>query len=257
MARIKQIPESVLKATILLIAVIGLSPQLCYGQKDTVKTYKNTIRINITNPMLFSPKCNIIGYERVIKDYQTASVNVGRFFLPKFTEFDNDSIGISEQFHDKGFNFSLDYRFYLQKENKYVAPRGIYLGPYYGFNYFSRDLTWDLNTSNYTGEVENGLGLMANLVGLQMGYQFVLWNRMSIDLILMGPGVWFFNLKSDFNTSLTDEDESDLLEELNNMLKEKFPGSDFVIKGKDFEAKKITHTSVMGYRYMINLGFRF
>jgi hypothetical protein len=48
-----------------------------------------------------------------------------------------------------------------------------------------------------------------------------------------------------------------LLEQLNEMLQEKFPGSDFVIKGGDFEAKRNSTTATVGFRYMINIGFRF
>ena len=86
--------------------------------------------------MLFSWKFNVIGYERVIKDYQTASINIGRTAFGDFL-FNSDSLEVIDQKHDKGFNLSLDYRFYLQKENKYRAPRGIYIGPYYSYNHFS------------------------------------------------------------------------------------------------------------------------
>jgi hypothetical protein len=256
-SRAKQITESVIKPMTVLITIIGLLPLPCHGQADTVKSFKNTIRVNLTNPMLFGSDCNIIGYERVIKDYQTASISFGRMGFPKFNGFDTDSLGIKNQYKDKGFNLAFDYRFYLQKENKYKAPKGIYLGPYYAYNYISRDITWDVNTTNFTGEVNTDIKLTANLVGLQLGYQFVLWKRMSIDMILMGPGLWFLGLKTDFDTSMPPEDEAMLLEKINEMLKEKFPGSDLVLQGGGFEAKKTTNTSSMGFRYMINLGFRF
>ena len=80
----------------------------------------------------------------MIKDYQTASINIGRTAFPKFA-FLSDTLGLEEFQDDKGFNLSVDYRFYLKKENKNKAPRGAYIGPYYSYNYFSRDLTWDLN----------------------------------------------------------------------------------------------------------------
>lgn len=253
----KQTMKSVLKTLLVFTILTGLLPLPCHAQADTVKTLKNTIRINITNPMLFGSEYRVVGYERVITDYQTASIGIGQFALPKFKTFNTDSIGIAGQYHDKGFNISFDYRFYLRNENKHVAPRGVYLGPYYSFNYFSRALSWDLNTSSFTGEVNTDVTLRTHLVGLQLGYQFILWKRLSIDMILMGPGWWFFNLQTDFNTTLTPEDESMLLEKLNNALEEKFPGTDLVIKGGSFQAKKNTQASSMGFRYMVNLGFRF
>jgi hypothetical protein len=73
----------------------------------------------------------------------------------------------------------------------------------------------------------------------------------------MGPGWWSFNLKTAFDTSLPPEDEAMLLEKLNGLLQEKFPGSDLVIQGGGFNAKRSDFTSTAGFRYMINLGFRF
>lgn len=250
-----QTVKSAIKPTIALIIVATLSVLTCHAQADSVKYFKNTVRYNITNPMFFSWKFNVVGYERVIKDYQTVSVNIGRTALNEFI-LSNDSIDLIDQYNDRGFNFSVDYRFYLQKENKYRAPRGIYIGPYYSYNQFSRDLTWDLSTENFNGEVNAAFNIRAHFIGAQLGYQFVFWERVSLDMILMGPGLWYWNLNSSFDTTLLTEDETMLLEQLNEMLQEKFPGSSLVV-GEGFEAQKTTSSYTMGFRYMINLGFRF
>jgi hypothetical protein len=255
---VKHSSKSAIRTFIILILTLGLFTSPNYGQPDSVKHFKNTIRYNISNPMLFGWKYNVFGYERVILEHQTASVSFGRIAFPRLAEMEfTDSIGIEEQQNDKGFNFSLDYRFYLKKENKYGAPRGVYIGPYYSFNRFSRDLAWDINTSNFTGTVNTNIKMTGNFIGAQLGYQFILWNRLSLDMILMGPGKWFFNMKTNFDTSLSDEDEQLLLEKLNEAFKEKFPGSDFVFSGGGFEAKKSANTSATGLRYMVNIGFRF
>jgi hypothetical protein len=246
-----------LNSIVLIQLIIGLSAQPGLGQKDSTRVFKNTININVTNPMIFGDKYNVIGYERVIKDYQTAVISLGRFGFPKFASFDTDSLSLENEYNDKGFHVSLEYRFYLKNENKHAAPRGIYLGPYYGFNYFSRESHWQLNSDNYNGEVITNMNMMANLLGVQLGYQFILWKRLTIDMILLGPGWWYLNLETKFSTNLDPEDEERLLEEINDMLEEKFPESDLVIQGGDFKAKKTTSTTVAGLRYMINLGFRF
>jgi hypothetical protein len=255
----KRNKESASVAIIVLVVLLGFFTSPCNGQEDTVKNkkdFKNSIKINLSNPMLFSPKFNVIGYERVVNAHQTFSVNFGRFALGNFFAM-ADSIGLTDQYDDKGINFSVDYRFYLRKENKYNAPHGVYIGPYYAFNYFSRTLEWDVNTSSLDGKVTTGFDLTANLIGAQLGYQFLLGKRISLDMILMGPGLWFFKVKSRFETTLDPEDQEMLLEQLNEMLKNKFPGSDYVFTGGSVEAKKTTSTATMGLRYMINLGFRF
>lgn len=248
--------NSAIKVTIALIMVATLPVSTCYGQKDSLKNFKNTIRFNITNPMLFSSKFNVIGYERVIKDYQTASINLGRSSFGTLL-FNSDSLDAKTQNNDKGFNLSVDYRFYLKKENKFRAPRGAYIGPYYSYNFFSRDITWELLSDTFNGETMTGTKVNAHFIGAQFGYQFVFWNRLSLDMILLGPGLWHFNVKTAFESGLSAEDETMLLEKLNEMLQEKFPGSDLVFTGEGFEASKTTSTSAMGFRFMINLGFRF
>ncbi len=244
---------------LVLFLILAARPGIINAQEDTAKVkknFKNTVKINITNPMIFSPKYNVIGYERVINKHQTFSVSAGRFALGNLFSA-VDTIQLIDQKNDKGFNFSVDYRFYLKKENRYSAPRGVYIGPYYSFNYFSRDLIWDINTSSLDAQATTSIDLTANLIGAQLGYQFILWDRVSLDMILLGPGLWFFNLKSSFATSLDPEDQEMLLDQLNQMLEDKFPGSDYVFTGGGIEAKKVTNTSTVGLRYMITLGFRF
>lgn len=247
-----------LNRIILVFVVISCIASSKVGaQSDTTKNLKNTIRYNISNTLIFGWKFNVIGYERVITDHQSASFNIGRTAFPSLVNFKTDSLGITGEGHDRGMNLSVDYRFYLKGENKYKAPRGIYVGPYYAFNSFSRDLKWEVNTENFTGDVNGSLNISAHFVGAQLGYQFVFWNRLALDLILMGPGWWSFNLRTTFDTSMPPEDEAAMLEKLNEILKEKFPGSDIVIQGGGFHAKKSDWTSTAGFRYMINIGIRF
>lgn len=253
----KQIQVPVLRTVIILLTATILSSISLYGQTDTTKFFKNTIRVNVSNPMVFGWKFNVIGYERVINEHQSASISFGRTAFPSFTGSGNDSLGVTNKFTDNGMNFSVDYRFYLKKENRYRAPHGIYLGPYYAYNSFERDQTWDLNTESFTGQVKTDIKINAHLTGVQLGYQFILWKRLAIDMILMGPGWWSFGLKTNFDTTLTPDDEALILEKINEALKEKFPGSDLVIQGGSFEARKSSWTSTAGFRYMINLGFRF
>jgi hypothetical protein len=243
-------------AILIFFTFLGYAWMPCHGQKDTVRNFKNTIRYNLSNPVLFAYKFNVIGYERVIKDYQTASINIGRTGFPKFAYF-SDTLGLEEYQDDKGFNLSLDYRFYLQKENIHKAPRGVYIGPYYSYNYFSREMTWNLNTTSFDGDVKSGFDVNAHFLGFQLGYQFIFWNRLALDMVLMGPGWWHFNMKGHFDSGLTAEEEEMLIDKLNEMLDDKFPGNELLIGGDGFDLSKSSTTDVAGFRYMINLGFRF
>jgi hypothetical protein len=245
------------------ITLLLLSFYLCSfslnGQikKDSAKTLKNTIRINLTNPMLFGERYTVVGYERVIGQHQSFSVDIGRFSLPRFVSPRLDSLQLKYGTTDKGFTFAADYRFYLKKENKYNAPRGVFLGPYYSFNYLERTNTWSLNTSSISQELETNLRLNANLVGAQMGYQFVIKNRLSIDLILFGPGVWFYSVKTKISTNLSADDESLVFEKINEFLAAKLPGHELTINPGEKVRSGSFRTSSGGFRYLIHLGFRF
>ncbi len=147
--------------------------------------------------MIFGDKFNVLGYERVINDYQTASIGMGRFSFPKFSLIDRDSIKMERNYDDKGFNMSFDYRFYLQKENRHKAPRGVYIGPFYAYNYFSRVNHWEISPGGLSTQVDSKTTMNMHSIGFQLGYQFIFWNRVSLDLILVGPAMWFFNINSD------------------------------------------------------------
>jgi hypothetical protein len=244
---------------ILLLFFIILRLQPCNGQiQDSTKKYlKNTIYVNITNPMLFGSGYNVIGYERVFKNNQSISINTGRFVLPKFINPGTNTVQLQSSYKDKGYHLSLEYRFYLKKENKYKAPRGIYIGPYYVYNYFDRSNTWTLNTTNFSGNLNTDITVNMHLVGAQIGYQFVFWNRVSLDLLFMGPGEWFFNIKTKMSTSLSEEDQAQLFEKIDSILSEKFPGYDHLIGGDEFKKHGSTTSSSLGLRYLINIGFRF
>ena len=154
-------------------------------------------------------------------------------------------------------NLLAEYRFYPGKRNKRPAPDGLYLGPYisyYSFH-FNNGLVV-LNTSvdataNLSGDFNIG-----NL-GLSLGYQFIFWKRISLDLLLFGPSLSIysadFHLEGDLDTSQI----SDIDKEMVNKLIERFP-----VIGTLFSAESLRYTGYklrwsLGFRYSVQLGFHF
>ena len=169
-----------------------------------------------------------------------------------------DSLASKSVVSEKGFNISADYRFYLSDVNKYSAPRGVYIGPYVAYNYFERKNNWNITTTSGSQEVvESTTTLKVANIGFQLGYQFVFWDRVALDLILFGPGVASYNLKSVLADNLSDEDRAKLFEALNNALEEKLPGFDLVLDEGEFSRTGSTNTTSAGFRYMVLIGFRF
>ncbi|MFO7668775.1 MAG: DUF3575 domain-containing protein [Bacteroidales bacterium] len=228
-----------------------------HAQKDTV--FKNTVRYNITNPLIFGTHSYQFGYERLIGKNQSFSVNIGSASFPILTYNSTDTtIGLlTKDYEDRGFHISGDYRFYLKKENKYPAPRGIYIGPFYSYNYFNRINSWNLNSDSYQGSVQSDISLNIHTIGFELGYQFVFWNRLSVDLLLMGPGLGFYGIDTKLNTTLSPEDENLFFEALNSILSEKIPGYDRIIGSNEFNKSGSVRTADVGFRYMVMVGFRF
>lgn len=220
---------------------------------------KNVIRYNISSALLYGmDKAVIVGYERMLKPNQSISFNVGTVALPKLTTIGNDSITFNKDVKNNGFNTSLDYRFYLGKINKYNGPRGVYIGPWYSYNRFNRENTWNIkqvsgNPKNITANTE----LNIHSFGVELGYQFVFWDRLAIDLVMIGPGMGIYNVNAKFDSNLTTQEREQLQQLLTDALENKFPGMDFVFDGKELDASGALNVTSLGYRYIIHIGFRF
>lgn len=226
-----------------------------------IRNLKNTIRFNLTNPIIFGDKALVFGYERVLGPRQTITINLGQTSLPGFSLADlninNDNIQLNKSSTDKGYNVSLDYRFYLQKLNKFNAPRGVYIAPYFSHNHFQRENTWTLNTASFDGNVTTDFQLNINTFGGELGYQFVFWKRVALDFVLFGPGIASYGVKTKLDTTLDADDEAALFEYINDFLAEKFPGYSVVIDDQEFKKSGTAKTTSIGFRYMIHLGVRF
>jgi hypothetical protein len=248
------------KIILFVIAISGLL-QTASGQepKKEEPKLRNTILVNVTNPLIFGSSF-ILGYERVLKnDRHSFSIAIGTTSFPGSDRRDTDSLKVNDVDDKTGMNISADFRFYLAKENKYAAPRGVYIGPYYSYNNFARNHSWILKSTNGGAplEVKSELRLNVHTIGFELGYQFVFWDRLALNMILLGPGISAYNFKASIGSNLSQADREKLLEAINDALADKFPGYDVAIDQAEFQKKGSTNTTRLGYRYMVQIGFRF
>jgi hypothetical protein len=244
---------------LLLLSHFSISAQNTYDVFTPEKEFKNTVRFNLTNPLIFGDKSIIFGYERVLSKHQSFSINIGQTGFPRLNIVNSDELKVQTILKERGFHISGDYRFYLSKENKYDAPRGVYIGPYYGYNFFSKEHSWRLNssTSNFEGNVNSDLSLRIQTLGVELGYQFIFWKRISLDMVVLGPGVGFYNLKAKLDTDLSTEDSQLFFEKINSVLSDKFPGYNATIGEGEFKKTGSRSVTTLGFRYLIQIGYRF
>lgn len=249
-----------MRKAILILLFVQVFIQGSSAQDTTVqkKELKNTFRFNVTNPVIFGSKSLIFGYERVLNKNRTFSINVGQAGLPEFKLFSLDSLRSLGSTSESGLNVSVDFRFYLSNQNRNNAPRGVYVGPYFTYFDFERKNTWSITSTNGgTKTVGTKTGFEITGIGAELGYQFVFWRRVSLDMILAGPGIANYKVKATIETDLTDEDKQKFYDALNEALADKIPGYSRVIDEGEFERRGSTNVTSFGFRYMIMVGFRF
>ncbi len=251
-----------MKKKLLLLPFLLVSlcaANICTAQHtDSVRQYKNVIRYNLSGALIFGlDRYIVFGYERVIKPNQTISVNIGGAKLPKLISINTDSFSLQKDNKSNGYNISVDYRFYLGKENKFMAPRGAYIGPYYSYNNFTRDNQWQYTKGTGNSSVDTHSTLNINTIGFQFGYQFILWKRLALDFALVGPGFGFYKYKATIESNVSAENKEELIDGLKQLLTQKFPGMNFVFADKEIDSDGVMSTNTLGYRYIIHIGFAF
>lgn len=225
---------------------------------DSTHYHKNIIRYNLSGALLFGvDHYVVVGYERVLSHKQSISVNFGRATLPKLVSINTDSFQVQKDQKRSGRNFSIDYRFYLASENKYQAPHGLYIGPYYSYNKFTNEVQWAHKNSTTSNNITSSTKFNIHTVGFELGYQFIFWKRLALDLVLVGPGLGFYNYKASFDSHIDPATKEQLQEALKQLLTQKFPGMNYVFSDKQLDANGVMKTNTIGYRYIVHIGFNF
>lgn len=242
---------------LFLLTVMATIPAWC--QVDSLaKERKNIARINVSSPVIWGAKFQAIGYERLVSDHQSFSVNLGRFSLPSLERLDDEGNPINDRaVSERGYHFATDYRFYLAKENRHKAPRGVYIGPHFQYNYLKRNNDFELDTEDFQGTVNFDHKFTMVMMGFQLGYQFVFWERLALDMVLAGPGIGFYDLKTSLNSDLPEESKDQFFQELNDAIKGRFPMFEGVIKPGEVANSGGFRSLSYGFRYVVNIGFRF
>jgi hypothetical protein len=252
---------SVMKKAIALILffIVFLSHTQAQKKVHHDTTFKNTVRINITPVLVTGQIGNLaLGYERVVKRRQTFSVNVGYLQLPVLiTTGSGNPVQWLGDLNNSGFLASADYRFYFSR-NKYAEPDGLYWGPYITNYYFDKKARAELfknDVAEASADVQTYLNM--TMAGLQLGYQFVIWNRWTIDLILFGPGVGFYDLSMRINAGASVSGDEEYLQGVYDALVSLFPAMEQLFDEQEIKESGATRFNGLGYRFVFQIGFRF
>jgi hypothetical protein len=255
--------------TIILILLISLNysafsqknkeDKIEKNKKDSIDMpqKRNVLKWNLT-PMIWSYQNLNISYERVTSDRGSFSVNAGYFVLPSLLGSTVDSFNIQKSVKNFGFSISGDKRYYFKKRNTGMAPDGIYWGIFGSFHYYEFETAFEIvNSSLASGDaILNGnIGIVS--AGVELGYQFVLKNNLTIDLIFMGPALSTYSGKIGISGNVEIDENSEYIQGIYDVLVARYPAIDKLLDEKSIKNNGTVFSLGPGMRYMIQIGYRF
>ena len=223
-------------------------------QKEKI-TYPNIIKIN-SLALVFS---NIsLLYERGIIPRVSAGIGVGYKYAgtePKILQVNNSTIGVHLG-NIQGFSITPEARYYL----KTCDPRqleGFYASLYLRYTGYKTAAGIQYTPENSIAEkYDADIALNEYGVGIQLGYQILLWERFSIDILFFGPRFSSFNFGYKFNQKPSQEFLDDFSEYLNEVVDRL--GGDYNVDVKpEGKASARSAFPFASMRFGISLGFAF
>jgi hypothetical protein len=239
----------------LLLSLLIVSASQVNAQKnDSLPQRRNTIKLNLVTSMIYS-KSAAVSFERVLKNNRSWGAMLGYVQFPVIGSL-GSSITSTGNPRNTGYVVGGEYRFYLGKENKFYAPHGVYIGPY--ANYFSFSNGHDLNYTNPTTGTVTNASLSTELkvlnIGVQLGYQFLINDRWTIDMVFIGPSVSNYALDTSVSGTI---DESLLSSELVKALADRFPLVKDLVDNQSANVHGSSSSWGKGFRYQFNIGYHF
>lgn len=233
-----------------------LTSNAVFSQSD-FRDFKNSIKFNVSNTLLYDSSIQF-SYERIIKENQSLNVFVGYQEFPLIT-LNLTNVDFAKNSERKGYSVGADYRFYLGSINKYKAPRGVYLAPFVSFFQFDTDRNLYYTNPNTQVVSSSNLSSKFNLTnfGGELGYQFVLWNRVVIDCVLFGPSLTVYKFNTKLDNNIPGLDENELYQKLIEAIKDRYPGVVGITNDEGVERSGVQSITAVGFRYNISIGYRF
>jgi hypothetical protein len=238
------------KIFLLVFAITGIAMA-----QDTIqqKHRMNNIKVEISH--LLYPNSLIFSYERAIKHHQSICISGGYEEFPPLINV-NTTVYVNQDLKRSGFKAGTEYRLYLKKENKYYAPHGVYIGPYLTYHYFynKRNIGVDVDGITEHAELETNFNILN--VGFQLGYQFVIKNRVTVDMVLVGPSISNYSAKIKLNGSFN-FDKNEVENEILLKLLDRFPILDELLTDIEVSSNGRFDAWSLGWRYQLLIGFQF
>jgi hypothetical protein len=222
---------------------------------------KNIIRYNIMPTALFEESRNAsFGYERVTVHNQSASINAGFLFLPFLLDRSIGAVDVNVT-KNIGFIGGVDYRFYLKNHNKRPAPNGVYIGPFYTIYNYSSGSTFtyvdNSNSSIVNYQATFASSFTLHNLGFELGYQFIFFKRLTLDMILFGPAISKYNIELDLQSNMSPDKQDEIYQKYYDSFFSKYPIFNELIQRGNFKRSRSSVGLIPNFRYTFQIGWHF
>ncbi|NVK26617.1 MAG: DUF3575 domain-containing protein [Flavobacteriia bacterium] len=239
----------------LILGCGALHAQL--ASSDTIE-YPNVVRWNLTPFLISGSQSIVLGYERVISEDQSFSVNAGHLQFPIDINWSDSTTDYGGTERNTGFSIAADYRFYFRNRNADPAPSGVYWAPFFTCYYFDQRHRFNYYENGSAEDVVVNNNIYAIAAGVELGYQFTLGKRWTIDLIFIGPAYGFYGIKGEvdgtFPTSVT---EREIYQRTRDLLIDSYPDIVSSFEKGEFSTSGFGGTWGFNFRYVLQVGYRF
>ncbi len=224
------------------------------NKQEKVK-HPNIIKINT----LAIPFNNIsLTYERSIIPRLSAGIGFGYKYgglIPKVFTVNNSVIAF-ELDKIQGYSVTPDVRYYLKSCDP-GKLEGFYAGLYFRYTYYTTAINFKYAQINLPIENPNADMVMKEYgMGIELGYQLILWERFSIDFLFIGSRYSNYRIGYKFSKEPSEEFINDLSEYMNEFVDHL--GLDYNVDIKEENEKSFRASfPFLSMRFGLSLGFTF
>jgi len=242
----------VIKTLLILFSILWFSGMVM-AQKTREQQRKNIIKLELSQALY--PNSLVMSYERVTRPNQSFCITGGYEEFPPMVDV-NSTTRVIQDLNRNGFRIGSEYRFYLKGENRHLAPHGTYIGPYVTYHdfYNKREIEVEVDGINEIAQFETDFGILN--IGLQLGHQFIIKDRFTIDVITLGPAISHYYAKIKQKGDFT-FDKDEVQSEILLKLLDRFPMLEEQLKDKEISSQGMFDSWSYGWRFQLNLGYYF
>lgn len=226
-----------------------------YLEKKEGGIHPNILKINT----LAVPFSNIsLSYERRLAQRLSLNLSAGYKyggFLPGYLSIDSDIIKTNVE-AISGYSFTPGLRYYVKTCDPTLLE-GLYVGIYTRYTFNSTNASFDYYPEGLEEEFYNCELKMTEMgAGISIGYQLLLWKRLSLDFLFFGPRFSNYYLSYNFDQQVSQAFLDDLSDAINETINQF--GIDYNVELNQSGETQASNTfSFVNMRFGISIGFAF